>query len=575
MALITVNPMLKKGSLFSVAILFLLLVIGCSPPETGSDQPGAESCNPPTANAGDTITLTDLDGDGTELVNLDGTGSSGNIIGYEWSEGDAVLGAESTLSYAFSEGIHMVVLSVTNDCGATDKDAIYVNVLPFGESPPPGQAPIANAGSDQTILITEASAVHLDASGSYDPDGDDLNYLWTSVDDTITFDPDNRSVSPSVSLPAPGDYFFVLIVDDGVSYGEPDIVTITVAQPDAWVDSTLPNDIPSEFRFKTIQGAIDAVSDGTDKVIVIENGPYTEKISVASNNYLIGLTSQNGVVPQISSVVSDGEGVVSLGDSTTIENLRIFCEYGAGEATKKAAVKVIANNTTIKRCLINNSYSDGVKLEQNSSSIIMESVVDDVSGEGIESVNDSNFMIRNCRLLHTAGSAVWANDCYSATVENSIIYKAGWHGIDLSHCENAKVEHCTIIDFGYNGGSQSGILITAGGSVTIKSNLTEIEDYATVPGVNFDNYSGETQLTYLYNYIYSKQDDEIYYAGDISREEVDLSNYPNINTITTSDPLIIDPDIGDFRLDPNSSAIGLGENNTNPGAEGSILNPPT
>jgi len=571
--------MLKKASLFSLAILFLLFVIGCSPPEKCEeceecDQSEAESCNPPTANAGASVTLTDLDGDGTELVNLDSTGSSGNIVKYKWSEEDAVLGTESTLSYAFSEGIHLIILSVTNDCKATDKDAIYVNVLPFGENPPPSQAPIANAGTDQTVLITKASAVHLDGSGSYDPDGDDLNYLWTSVDETITFDPDNRSVAPKVSLPAPGDYFFVLIVDDGVSYSKPDIVAITVAQPDAWVDSTLPNDIPSEFKFKTIQAAIDAVSDGTEKVIVIENGPYTEKITVALHNYLIGITSPNGVVPLITSVVSDGEGVATLHDSTTIENLSISCEYGPGEATKKAAVKVIGNGTNIKKCLISNSYSDGVKLEENSSTTIEGSVLDDVSGEGIESVNSSNLTVKDCRLLHTAGTAVWGNYSYSARIENSIIFETGWHGIDLSSCENASVEHCTIIDFSNNNGSQSGIFITGEGSVTIKSNLIEIQDLSTLAGINFDNYSGKTELTYLYNYIYSKQQNTIYYSGDISIEDVDLSNYPNTNTMTTSDPLINDPDMVDFRLDSNSPAIGLGENNTNPGAEGPILNPP-
>ncbi len=201
--------MLKKASLFSLAILFLLFVIGCDPPEKCKeceeckecDQSEAESCNPPTANAGASITLTDLDGDGTELVNLDGTSSSGNIVEHEWSEEDAVLGTESTLSYAFSEGIHLVVLSVTNDCEASDKDAIYVNVLPFGENPPHSQVPIANAGTDQTVLITKASAVYLDGSGSYDPDGDDLNYLWTSVDETITFVP-KQSISRAKGEPA-------------------------------------------------------------------------------------------------------------------------------------------------------------------------------------------------------------------------------------------------------------------------------------------------------------------------------------------------------------------------------------
>lgn len=601
--------MLKKGSLFSVAILFLLFVIGCSPPEKCKepppDPPEAESCNPPTANAGDSITLTDLDGDGTELVNLDGTGSIGNIVEYEWSEEDAVLGTESTLSYAFSEGIHMVVLSVTNDCGATDKDAIYVNVLPFEENSPPSQAPIANAGTDQTILITGASAVHLDGSGSYDPDGDDLNYLWTSVDETITFDPDNRSVAPKVSLPAPGDYFFVLIVDDGVSYSKPDIVAITVAQPDAWVDSTLPNDIPSEFKFKTIQAAIDAVSDGTKKVIVVINGPYNEKLSVEPNIHLIGLkpSSFTAEMPQIiyENDLDYRNAVVSLQNNAVLENFEIacnactYCDDCSDDTTAKAAINIEGVNTTIKKCSIigsDNSAYDGIWVKENMSGRVTGSEIKEVAGEGIQLEDRSELVVENSLIFKTGGSSIWARGCYRVEVKNSISYHAGWHGFDFSGCNQVKIEHCTIVDFGRSDDScQSGIFVKCG-NISLKSNLIEIKGTlnevatTTLRGVVYNEADNpctpenenitctSSNLTYLNNYIYTKQDIQIFYGGEIATEPVDSSNYPTSNNGTTSDPLFIDPDTGDFRLDQNSPALGLGEDGTNPGAEGPILNLP-
>src|SRR4026208_2161663 len=49
---------------------------------------------PPTANAGPDQTVTDVAGDGAEVVILNGSASSdanGTIVGYEWREGTGVI----------------------------------------------------------------------------------------------------------------------------------------------------------------------------------------------------------------------------------------------------------------------------------------------------------------------------------------------------------------------------------------------------------------------------------------------------------------------------------------------------
>jgi len=63
--------------------------------------------------------------------------------------------------------------------------------------------------------------VTLDGSGSYDPDGDPLNYTWTWDGDTA------NGVNPMVELPL-GTTTITLVVNDGIVDSEPDSVDVTV-----------------------------------------------------------------------------------------------------------------------------------------------------------------------------------------------------------------------------------------------------------------------------------------------------------------------------------------------------------
>jgi subtilisin-like proprotein convertase family protein len=89
--------------------------------------------------------------------------------------------------------------------------------------------PVADAGTNQQV--NEGSLVQLDASGSSDPDGDPLTYLWMQTDGpAVTLD-DETAVNPTFTAPmVPYNLHvrFLLTVNDGRGGSDTDTVTITV-----------------------------------------------------------------------------------------------------------------------------------------------------------------------------------------------------------------------------------------------------------------------------------------------------------------------------------------------------------
>jgi uncharacterized Zn-binding protein involved in type VI secretion len=90
------------------------------------------------------------------------------------------------------------------------------------------KSPVADAGPDQTVQVTET--VRLDGSDSTDVDGELLTYSWTLLTkptvSTTTLD-DSTSVMPTFVADAPGSYEIELIVNDGIVNSVQDRVTIT------------------------------------------------------------------------------------------------------------------------------------------------------------------------------------------------------------------------------------------------------------------------------------------------------------------------------------------------------------
>jgi len=90
--------------------------------------------------------------------------------------------------------------------------------------------PVADAGADQTAYawIDGLAEVVLDGSGSYDGDGDALDYMWEWTVDGNTCTA--TGATPTIELDA-GQYEIELVVSDGIDYSEPDSVVVTVEAP--------------------------------------------------------------------------------------------------------------------------------------------------------------------------------------------------------------------------------------------------------------------------------------------------------------------------------------------------------
>ncbi|TVZ14962.1 BspA family leucine-rich repeat surface protein [Maribacter sp. MAR_2009_72] len=86
----------------------------------------------PIANADNDITQEDSDMDGSETLMLDGTNSvdlDGEIVSYSWSLNESEIAVGENPIVTFNIGEHEVVLTVTDNLGATAMDTVLVNVF--------------------------------------------------------------------------------------------------------------------------------------------------------------------------------------------------------------------------------------------------------------------------------------------------------------------------------------------------------------------------------------------------------------------------------------------------------------
>jgi PKD repeat protein len=178
----------------------------------GSDSNGVTVDNvnePPVASF--TYTCTGLSCD------FDGSGSyapDGAIVSYDWDFGDgSPHGNEATANHTYATaGTYSVVLTVTDDDGATDTDAQDVTV---------SQPPAASF----TFTCTDLSC-DFDGSGSYDPDGTIVSYDWDYGDGS----PHGSGVTASHTYLTADTYTVILTVTDDDGATDTDTQDVTVSE---------------------------------------------------------------------------------------------------------------------------------------------------------------------------------------------------------------------------------------------------------------------------------------------------------------------------------------------------------
>ena len=189
---------------------------------TDDDTVTIDVNTPPVANAGTDQTVDDDDESGSETVTLDGSGSSdsdGSIASYVWKEGGNPIATGQSPQVSLAVGQHTIVLTVTDNDGATDDDTVVVTVR-VGSI-----LPVADAGDDQLVHDEDRSGsetVTLDGSDSSDEDGSIVSWVWKEGENQIATG-ETAQVSLSV-----GTHTVTLTVTDNESDSDDDTLTVEV-----------------------------------------------------------------------------------------------------------------------------------------------------------------------------------------------------------------------------------------------------------------------------------------------------------------------------------------------------------
>lgn len=216
---------------------------------------------PPTADAGPNVTALE----GSEVC-LDGSNShdpGGAELTFEWSivsvpqesnatTADLVPTGTEACFEPDAPGTYAVALVVDNGLVDSEPDFAFVAAGSTNQGPT-ADAAVVSAASCDYIVVT--------ASGSTDPEGDELGYSWdvlvvppgstVPLGDGI-FD-DSHAEAPSFYADVEGEYTVQLVVNDGEDYSTPVFLEIPVevttvnepplvgVSPDAYFHSPSPN----------------------------------------------------------------------------------------------------------------------------------------------------------------------------------------------------------------------------------------------------------------------------------------------------------------------------------------------
>lgn len=214
-----------------------------------------------------------------------------------------------------------------------------------GDTAEPNQPPEADAGPDQSGLVTDR--FDLDGSRSDDPDGDTLSFAWSFVDQpttsTATITDEDRP-DPWFVADRPGTYLLELAVDDGRAVST-DRVAVTVTAPNtgpvanAGQDDTVdPGDLvvlngslsyDPEGDPLTYEWSFASVPQGSSAFLADPGTALPNFTADVAGTYVITLVVSDGVASSSPDAVQITAREPSSGDC-------LSCETAATELRRRA-----------------------------------------------------------------------------------------------------------------------------------------------------------------------------------------------------------------------------------------------
>ncbi len=166
--------------------------------------------------------------------NTDDQITGGNI---QFSDGSSItIGAlnndGTATSFTFTAKTFTSLQFNITSVSASTQNVGLAEIQVYNNSSGGSQAPVANAGTSQSVQT--GATVTLDGSGSSDPAGKTLTYLWTQTAGTTVTLSSTTAVKPTFTAPASATTLtFQLVVNNGQTTSSPSTVTITVTAAQA------------------------------------------------------------------------------------------------------------------------------------------------------------------------------------------------------------------------------------------------------------------------------------------------------------------------------------------------------
>jgi hypothetical protein len=181
--------------------------------------------------------------------------------------------------------------------------------------------PVAASGLDQTVIV--GRTVHLDGTGSHDPDGQSVSYAWSLVSKpvgSVATLSDSHAAMPTFLADKTGTYVVQLVVNDGYWNSAPDTVQITAtAVPTAITLTPTPATMLTRGALSMtvtlnapagVGGQGVNLSSGAGVVTV----PAT--VTVPQGSVSVGFTATSGYSPGSAVVSATATGLT--GDDSTV-----------------------------------------------------------------------------------------------------------------------------------------------------------------------------------------------------------------------------------------------------------------